>query len=182
MQRLPRKIVGYGALGAALTLASSFAFLGGSSGCYGDQCVGDTVEFGVNDGEGALVTPDTWESSTQVSTWLKYTHQRSYFVTLRGLEGRDILDVFVYISPDDAPNVLSDQYTQYTLAGGNLAEITIVDTNKPGIPPRVQVHNDTCADYSARIVVQLKPASPDAGAPGDGDASLDSSTDTGVTE
>jgi len=183
--RLPSRFFAYGTLGATLLLVGSLAILGTGTGCYGDQCIGDNVNFGDKEGEGRLVSPDIWESQPQSATnWMSYSHQRLYTVHPRGLEGRDILQVFPYISPDTNPNEIS----QWTLAGGNLGEIKILDTNVPGLVPTVLVKNDTCADYFIRIVIQAYPAAPptDAGTPNSGDAgpdsNLDATTDTGVTE
>ncbi|WP_394831834.1 hypothetical protein LVJ94_35495 [Pendulispora rubella] len=160
-------------------------FLGGSTGCYGDQCVGSAGPFGENEGEGKLIDANTWESNSQSSEWLSYSPQRSWFIRARGFEGRDISKVSVYISPDKAPNVREEgKYKQYTLASGNLAEITVLDNGIPGVTPLIQVHNDTCADYFTRVVIEAYPALPDGGLPDTADTGTnqDASRDTGATE
>ncbi|WP_394842393.1 hypothetical protein LZC95_35660 [Pendulispora brunnea] len=180
-----RRFLAYGTVGIFTVLFGSLIFLGGSTGCYGDQCTGTVGEFGLNAGEGRLLDPNTWESNLQSSEWLSYSHQRSWFIRVKGFEGRDISQVFVYISPDKDPNVFQQgTYKQYTLASGNLAEITIAENGRPGVTPLVQVHNDTCADYYTRIVVEAYPALPDAGTPDTADTGTnqDAASDTGATE
>jgi len=180
-----RRFLTYGTLGIVAAILGSLTFLGASTGCYGDQCTGSAGDYGWNPGEGRLLDSDTWESNPQVSRWLEYSHQRSWFVHLPAFQGREISNVYVYISPDPDPNVSNPpQYKQYTLASGNLAEITVNFSGTPGLVPTVQVHNDTCADYYSRIVITAYPATPDAGIPNTADTGTnqDAASDTGATE
>ena len=180
-----RHFLTYTTLGGFTLLLGSLMFLGGSSGCYGDQCTGSVANYGQTPGEGRLLDPDSWESNAQVSNWLDYSHQRSWYIYLPMFQGREIGQVYTYISPDPNPNVREDgKYKQYTLASGNLAEITIFDSGQPGKTPFIQVHNDTCADYFARIVITAYPAAPDAGTPNTSDSGPTqyAARDTGATE
>ncbi|WP_394827209.1 hypothetical protein [Pendulispora albinea] len=181
------RVILFGALGSTLLtllLGAGLALVAGSAGCYGDQCVGSDLEFGDKEGEGHLVTTDIWESHAQSAKWLRYSPKRRYFLRLHGFEGRKVFRVITYVSPDESPNG-PQPGTQFTVAGGNLAEVKILET-PPGEAPRVVVANDTCADYYARFEVQAYPSGPvtDAGPPDAGDAgtgaNLDASSDTGA--
>jgi hypothetical protein len=149
--------------------------------CADRVCEYSAKDFGRGPGEGELVAPALWESTPQTGKWLPFPAQRSWFVFPQGLAHTDIARVLVYISAAEEPNPGS----QYTLASGDSALIRqFPDPGDPsGESTGVEIHNNTCADFWVRVVLEgYAPAgrSRDAGAsdaPADGtdDAATDAS-------
>ena len=161
--------------GGFVAIALSFFVLESTSGCLGHQCDGSSDDFGEGPGEGALVpnSRDIWESTPLASQWRNYPHQRTLNLHPHVFDGRTITQVFVYNSPDSQPNLITGPDgaaifpppgTNFTLASGSLAEVSLFGSSY------VRVHNDTCADYFVRVVVEAAPLAPsvDAGTDADG--------------
>lgn len=149
------------ALWTGVMIAVSFA-----SGCYGHNCEGDFQIFGVNPGEGHMLSADVWESGPMDGVWLPFPKQRAWFFSLPDLGDRNPQIVIPYVSAEEDPN--HSPGGNFTIAAGNLAEISGIDKG------RVVVHNGTCADYYIRVVVQAAPAG--------ADASADAATDAAATD
>ncbi|WP_394850174.1 hypothetical protein LZC95_22290 [Pendulispora brunnea] len=149
------KVLRFSVTGASVPLLSAFA-LGSSSGCYGDQC--EQSEANV-DAPGRLIDADTWESTPVDSNWLLYSGQHTWVFHPHVLDGRDIRQVNVFISPDEFPNkdkTDTEGRHQWTQAGGNLAQITVLKKDGGNA---IYVWNNTCASYFVRIEVTAYPAS-----------------------
>lgn len=142
----------------ALVTATTFA----ASGCYGHNCVGDWANYGQNPGEGQLVDDNTWQSGPVDGLWLPFPKQQTYYFDLHEL-GVDRLPTLVipYVSAQANP---LQEGGNYTIAGGNLAEISGADRG------RVTIHNGTCADYFLRVLVQAPQRANGAAPPANDDA------------
>ena len=160
------------AVGGALVLGASSVFaLSFVSGCQGHQCDGSLADYGNDDAglEGEMITPNIWVSTPFASfdpnkqKWLTFPHGRTWVMHPVPLNGRELIRVTAYISPDQVPNQFGTNFTQ---ASGNLAEYTILG-------PNVFVSNATCADYYVQVSIEAAPARPDAGT----DAVADAPTD-----
>lgn len=158
-------------LGATAMFAATFV-----SGCYGHQCDASTANYGGDDAglEGQMITPDIWVSTAFASLspdiekrkWLTFPHARTWVMHPKPLDGREIIRVTSYVSPDQVPNQFGTNFTQ---AAGNLAEYTVLGSN-------VFVSNATCADYYVQVSIEALPPTADGGAAdggADGAASLD---------
>lgn len=110
--------------------------------CYGHNCDGSSVRYGINPGEGDLLTPNTWESNPGQGDFLPYPRQRTIFFEAPFGDGV-FATVLSYISADQNPVSVGGNDT---LASGNVVETT----NFPS--GAFAVHNDTCADYFIRVV------------------------------
>lgn len=133
--------------------------------CYGHTCEGDVVVFGKQPGEGHLVSPDVWETTSIDEGWLEFPHQRTWDIYLDAL-GFDRLPVVILPSVSAQANPLAEG-GNFTVSAGNL---TTLQANRG----HITVHNDTCADYYLRVVVSAAPiATPLAGDGGAGDASTE---------
>ncbi len=120
-------------------------------GCYGRNCEGETAAYGRVPGEGRMVAPDAWESNPIDGKWLPFPRQRSWVFEMRDLGQRTPYLPEVFISGNENP---SAENGNFTLAGGNLAEVSSVG------PGRMTVKNDTCADYFVRVVAHAPPNPP----------------------
>ena len=181
----------------ALILATVWASITGAllavPGCYGRNCESSVASYGADAGQGRLIDEDTWESSPQDGAWLPFPAAQIYFFEIPALGDRRPQVILPYISPIADPNVVvaGRPPSNFTLAAGNLAELSGVGPN------RFAIRNGTCADYFLRVVVSLEPRPPraepeaiadasadaepvdagDAGADGASDASSDADTD-----
>lgn len=158
------------ALAALWTLV--VVLLATSSGCYGHNCEGDVVNFGSNPGEGHLIDTNTWASSPVDGVWLDFPRQRAWVFELEQL-GRDRWPELVvpYVSAVAQP--ISPQGSNFTIAAGNLAEISGVGKG------RVTIKNGTCADYFLRLMVVASPETPTT-SQADAGTLLDGSSDAGA--
>jgi hypothetical protein len=156
----------------------------GLPSCRGHECDGGPVqEFGNLAGQGYWADADTWVSSENNSAeWLDYGPQRLYFFDPPGFtdfDQRKLTTATVYISPSRDPNQFGDNFT---LAAGNSAIITYIQTVPSKIKGGIYVKNDTCAQYYMRAVFTVEPnppAGPDAGTDGASDGASDAGTDAG---
>jgi hypothetical protein len=147
----------------ALVLGSLWAAVVGSlvlaAGCYPHNCDGDLVHYGRGPNEGHLVDANTWESTAVEAEWLPFPHGRIYDVDLAALGDRIPSLVIPYISANQNPIAIGDNFT---IGSGNLTQISGT-TNA-----HVAVANGTCGDYYLRLVVIAPPLPPvstvDAGA------------------
>jgi hypothetical protein len=136
-------------LAVVMLWAIVMTVVGMATGCYGRNCEGEDVTYGRTPGQGRLLTADLWESSPIDGRWLDFPKQRVYVFELEELGDREPALVIPYVSA--APDPLHDEGGQFTVAGGNLAEIFAAQKG------RIGVKNGTCADYYLRVVVQAAP-------------------------
>ncbi|APR99532.1 hypothetical protein BCY86_01680 [Pajaroellobacter abortibovis] len=123
------------------------------------MCGGETLDFGLKEGEGRLIDDRTWESNAMEEAWLPYGPRQILRLSIPYFSDRIPLEVKVYISGYQAPNQATPDPNQpipdnFALASGNLAETFI-----PG-PGQVVVHNNTCAHFYARVVIHFPPRVP----------------------
>jgi len=130
-------------------------------GCYGRNCEGELETFGVDAGQGEMVSPTQWESTPTVGPWLSFPRQRAYVFDIRALGGRTPYDWNVFLSAASQPNVGGPNAGNQTTGAGNIALVQNIGPN------RIDVFNDTCSDYYMRLVVTVPPLPP---FPGDGGA------------
>ncbi len=132
-----------------------------ASGCYGRNCDGSVLVYGREPGEGRLLQADLWESSSIDGVWLDFPKQRAWVFNLHDLGDRVPQVIIPYVSAQADP---VHEGGNFTIAAGNLAEISGVQSNQ------VIVHNGTCADYFLRLTVEAAPR-----------ATTPSTTDSGAT-
>jgi hypothetical protein len=169
---------------SVLALLVAILALIGLPSCRGHECEGGpTAEFGNVSGQGYWADADTWVSSpNNAAEWLDYGPQRLYFFDPPGFtdfDQRKLKSALIYISPTRDPNRFGDNFT---LASGNSAVITYIQTIPSKIKGGIYVKNDTCSQYYMRAVftVEPLPAAPDAGADAAvDDASVDAPDDSG---
>lgn len=119
------------------------------SGCYGHNCSGQIDSFGGNAGEGRLLDENTWETGPVNGPFLPFPRQQVYLLDLQELGTDRTPDkIMPYISAERDPLA---EGGNYTLAAGNLVEISNSDRGK------LTVRNGTCADYYIRVVVEAAP-------------------------
>lgn len=164
----------------SVVTAATFA----ASGCYGHNCDGASANFGQRPGEGQLLDADTWQTGPFDGPWLPFPKRQTYFFDLNAL-GADRVPALIvpYVSAQSDP---LHESGNFTLAGGNLAEISGVDKG------RMTVHNGTCADYFLHVSVMAPPraegaanANDDAGSdetPNDGSDAAPSDTDASPSD
>jgi hypothetical protein len=144
----------------ALVLAAVWATVTGAilvvPGCYGRSCESSVGRYGTEVGQGRMIDEDTWESSPQDGAWLPFPGAQLYFFEIPALGDRRPQVILPYISPIEDPNVFvaGRPASNFTLAGGNSAELSGVGPN------RFSIRNGTCADYFLRVVVSLEPRPP----------------------
>jgi hypothetical protein len=148
-----RRFAALAALWAAVTGALALA-----PACYTHNCDGQVDNYGRLPGEGHLTSPDTWESNPLDGPWLEFPAQQLYVFDLHELGNRPIISMTPFVSANSNP-IAEGQ--NYTVAAGNLAEIT------GGTNGQILVKNGTCAHYFLRFVVQASPFPPE---PTDGGA------------
>jgi hypothetical protein len=144
-------------------------------GCYGENCVNTSGGYGNKPGEGRMIDEDTWESSPMDGKWLHFSSGHIWFFEVPALGDRTPYSVETYISPVEDPNVFNPDRapSNFTLAGGNLAELSGFGAN------RFVVRNGTCAEYFVRVVASVppKPKELAPGSAGAADASAEASAD-----
>lgn len=123
-------------------------------GCYGHNCDHSEATFGVEAGEGHMVTEDIWESNAYNEPWLPYPRQRFYFFNVAAWGGRAPLIKTPYLSANSMQN---QGGANNIIGAGNIAEMFGEGPNT------LNINNDTCSDYYLRLVVQLPPFPPEAG-------------------
>ncbi|MBX3229242.1 MAG: hypothetical protein KIT84_18525 [Labilithrix sp.] len=136
--------------------------------CYPRTCEGQIEFFGVDAGQGSMVSDTMWESTPMVGPWLPFERQSGYVFDIRALGGRTPADVSVFLSAAPEPNVPGPNAGNQTTGAGNIALVQNVGPN------RVDVYNDTCSDYYVRVVVHVPPFPP---APDGGPVVLDPPSD-----
>lgn len=179
------------ALGGVTTLGLLASLSSLESACAQRVCEGSGLDWGRIPTQGELIDENTWESTPELSDWLDYPGERTVYFYPHGLERRRIARVTVYISANGHPNVAkfgepTDPVTsQYTIASGDVAQITTFPDPADPLNPAVGVHNHTCAEFWTRVIIEAYPASAsdagvDAGA--DADASNDGASDARVLD
>ena len=142
-----------GAVVAALTMlpaAPPLLVLAGATagaGCAGDDCDSDTATWG-SCSEGRRLDVNTWESGAITGEpWLNDHGERTWVLDPTPWMGNSRVPdaVQVYLSFNPLPS--SDGGDGFAQAAGNLGEITLLGSGK------VQVLNDSCAQYYLRVVV-----------------------------
>lgn len=145
-----RLLGGLGSAGLLYVLTGTAAPLA-TTGCFGHQC--DPSFARLEPSVGRLVDENTWESGPIEGEWLDYAPQRWITIPLAQLGNRLPTSVLVYVSGNSRP-VGSASQSSFALATGNLASIQWVSSEA------IMVHNDTCAQYFARVVISVaSPAS-----------------------
>jgi hypothetical protein len=168
-----RRILAFGALWLSISGAALLA-----PGCYGRNCEGGVEVFGVDAGQGEMLSETRWQSTPFEGTWLWFPRQRLYIFDIPALGGRTPDVVWPYLSAAPEPMKTGDNFTA---GAGNIALLSGVGPN------RVSVKNDSCSDYYLRLVVDVEPLPPpinggaDAGIADAADAGGDAS-DAGETE
>lgn len=149
-------------------------------GCYGRNCDGTSGGYGLKPGEGRMLDEDTWESSPIDGKWLHFPSGHIWFFEVPALGERTPYSIETYISPVQDPNVFvpGRAPSNFTQAGGNLAELSGVGPN------RFVVRNGSCAEYYVRVVVQVppKPESIAPGTPGEQDAGVEAGIHAGIAD
>ena len=129
-------------------LGGVWAVIGGGalvfSACYGRNCEGTQQPYGLDAGQGQLITADIWQSSPVEGEWLPFPRQGSYVMTLP-FGGRRPYLAIADVSASRVPDT-----DQSTTGSGNLVE-------KRTAPNQVTVINDTCSDYYVRVVAFAAP-------------------------
>ncbi len=117
--------------------------------------------------------PNIWESGTVEGPWVPYQHQQTLFVEFRNAAPRPVEQIDVYISNAEAPYDTNDIFA---IATGNVAELQWVGS------AGINIRNNTCQDYFARVVVTFAANAADASAPLDAaaDAAQDAPADAGT--
>jgi hypothetical protein len=155
-----RLLASGGALAIALVLLGPV--FASSSGCVGNECESDFEDYPgpTFPDQSLMLDENTWASSPLVGPWLPYPHQRYWGLHTTALFGNRVPDhATAFISPDETGPV-----SVWSEAAGNLAE-----WSQP-TPGYILLHNDTCADYSVRVVITF--AALDGGPDSAADASL----------
>ena len=126
-------------------------------GCYGRNCEGGTVTYGLDAGQGEMLSDTQWESSPEDGHWLPFPRERTYIFDVEAWGGRIPFIKVGYLSAEEQPNVIgSPQAGNDTIGAGN---ITLFNNSTPN---HIEVTNDTCSDYFLRLAVELPPLPPTA--------------------
>jgi hypothetical protein len=128
------------------------------AGCAGDDCDGDTQTWGsCTQGELAGGAPNVWESGPVTGKpYLDFHGERTWVLDPTPWMGsRQPIGFDAYLSLDPNPN--QDAQAGFALPAGNLAELKLLSDGK------VQVLNDTCAQYYLRVVLTYPPGTPNGG-------------------
>ena len=112
----------------------------------------------------------TWESSPNDGTWIGYGPYHTWIFHPVELDGRSIVSVLAYVSADPRPSAPGNNFT---LASGNLAEITVADPND------VFITNATCSPLYIRVVITAGPAEP---SPTDDGGTIPDASDSGASD
>jgi hypothetical protein len=159
------KLVALGTLWASVTVAMLVM-----PGCYGANCDATSGSYGREPGEGRMIDENTWESSPMDGKWLHFPSQHIWFFEVPAWGDRMPYDIETYLSPVEDPNVFHPERppNNFTLVGGNLAELSGVSNN------HMVIRNGTCAEYFLRTTVKLPPK-PASTTTTEVDASVDAS-------
>lgn len=140
-------------------------------GCYGENCVGSAEVFGVDAGQGRMVSETQWESNAPDEAWLPFPRQRGYIFDIRALGGRTPGKPTPYLS---ANQFQTEPGANFVIGAGNIA------TMQNARPNGIDVRNDTCSDFYLRLVIDVPPLPPtattnevEAGVPADAGADAD---------
>jgi hypothetical protein len=147
-----RRVAALVALWAIVMAAVSFV-----AGCYGHNCDGDFLVYGRNPNEGHLIDADTWVSGPIDGRWIDFPRQRAYVLEMHDLGDRVPYEVQAFVSAQADPS--HDPGGNFTIAAGNLTEVF------SPVPGKVNVKNDTCADYFLYVVVRAPPRAPSGASP-----------------
>jgi hypothetical protein len=120
-------------------------------GCYGRNCEATFATFGVDAGQGEMISENEWESNAQDGEWLYFPRQRSYLFNITAWGGRTPFQVIPYLSAHKFQN---EDGANDIIGAGNIAEQSAVGPNA------VTMVNDTCSDYYLRLTVNLYPFPP----------------------
>jgi hypothetical protein len=162
-----RSLIAVGAVAIAWVTAlpiAAPAFL--AAGCAGDDCDSDTQTWGsCSQGEKAGGDPNTWESGpVSGAPYLNFHGERTWVLDPTPWMGsRQPIGFQAYLAFNPLPDV--DGGDGFAQPAGNLVEYTLLPSGK------VQVLNDTCAQYYLRVVLTY--AAVDGGASGAGTCSVD---------
>jgi hypothetical protein len=131
------------------SLALPVALPASETGCAGDDCDSDTATWG-SCTQGDRIDADTWESGpVSGQAYLNFHGERTWILDPSPWMGsREPVGFQAYLSLTALPNV--DGGGGFTQSAGNLAEITPVQV---GGVWKVEVLNDTCAQYYLRVVL-----------------------------
>lgn len=129
-------------------------------GCYGRNCEGGVATYGLDAGQGEMVSDTQWESSPEDGQWLPFPRERTWVFDVESWGGRTPFSKIAYLSAQQAPNVPGPNSGNDTIGAGNIALYQNVSAN------HIEVVNDTCSDYFLRLAVSLPPLPPTATATG----------------
>lgn len=150
---------GWAIAGSAVGAAGLVAMAsGGGVACTTHQCDGSFLDYFGGD----MVDEDTYETNAFDQQWLDFPGMRSYLIHFPRDLGRAPDWAKAYVGTDPNANAPGNLWSE---ASGNLAEMGVASSTG------IFVYNDTCADYTLRVVVHFP--SLDAGP----DASTDGGTD-----
>ena len=138
-----------GSLGLPVAVTPALPLLVAQAGCAGSDCDSDTATWG-SCTQGRALDANTWESSALTGeAWLDFHGERTWtFDPTPWMGTREPSGFEADISFDPLPN--ADGGGGFSTASGNLGEFTPVQTASGW---KVQVLNDTCAQYYLRVVL-----------------------------
>jgi hypothetical protein len=142
---------------AAFTLPVSLA----SSGCAGDDCDADVQSWG-SCAQGDLLDANHWESGPVTGpTYLDFHGERTWVLDPSPWMGtREPVGFQAYLALGAQPTL--EGGTGFAQSAGNLAEFTPIAPTTAGRGWKVQVLNDTCAQYWIRVVLEYADEAPGA--------------------
>ena len=124
--------------------------LGATAGITSQGCVDRRCEPAAPLFINARAVGDTrFETVSITEEWADFSHQRMLVIKLPSGVSKGVTSVLAYVSPTALPT--SDPYASFALAAGNLAVVSV------DAPDTIRVRNDTCADYFARVVIDIEP-------------------------
>ncbi len=142
------------AFGAAAACALLAAIWGPA--CTDRSCdPGPIPVYGAKDGEGKLLSEDTWESTPYDADWLDYGSFAGWNLTVPRwvAEKRPLVEMHAYISESKHPATTGN----FTEGSGNSVEFS------HGTPGNVWGYNATCARFYVRFVLRAGRPLVDAG-------------------
>lgn len=162
--RLVRWAASFAALGTGAAACLLLGFSSGTTACAQRECLATWMNWGDGPNQGNLIDENHWESTANDAIWLSFVGQRTWHFLPGPFQNRRIANVTVWFSPDEQPSLPGNQYS---LASGNAA---VVDTTIDNGRTAIDVHNDTCADFFVRVLIEAYPEPAPALDAGSGDA------------
>lgn len=156
-----------GALGLPVAVTPAVPLLATQAGCAGSDCDSDTATWG-SCTQGERLDANTWESGRVTGqSWLDFHGERTWLLDPTPWMGTRQPTTFeVDLALDPLPN--ADGGGGFAPGTGNDAEVTLVQVAGGW---KVQLLNDTCAQYYLRVVLHYEPA--DGGTTSTGACSAD---------